>query len=194
MSSSKSICLTVPSNKKRVKEMESLPQFKFVNPFIFATWYLKCRLLDNWLILTKIYKLFMNYYHGIFLIIKLLRSESKNIQEIIRLVMRPSFAQWMILKYFYVSLNKQMINILFFIIFWLKEVRSKILILLETTGGILFSLEGFQKMPFTIKNFTQADLHSTREIPMAFLGGYNSTGGIQISFLGVYDCTRGIQI
>ena len=33
----------------------------------------------------------------------------------------------------------------------LKEVRSKISILLETTGGILFSLEGFQKMPFTIK-------------------------------------------
>ena len=35
--------------------------------------------------------------------------------------------------------------------FRLKEVRSKISILLETTGGILFSLEGFQKMPFTIK-------------------------------------------
>ena len=33
----------------------------------------------------------------------------------------------------------------------LKEVRSKISILLETTGGILFSLEGFQKMLFTIK-------------------------------------------
>ena len=33
----------------------------------------------------------------------------------------------------------------------LKEVRSKISILLETAGGILFSLEGFQKMPFTIK-------------------------------------------
>ena len=32
----------------------------------------------------------------------------------------------------------------------LKEVRSKISILLETTGGILFSLEGFQKMLFTI--------------------------------------------
>ena len=51
-----------------------------------------------------------------------------------------------------------------------KEVRSKISILLETTGGILFSLEGFQKMLFTIKNFTQGDLHST--------------GGIQISFQG----------
>ena len=33
---------------------------------------------------------------------------------------------------------------------WLKEVRSKISILLETTGGILFSLEGLQKMLFTI--------------------------------------------
>ena len=43
----------------------------------------------------------------------------------------------------------------------LKEVRSKISILLETTGGILFSLEEFQKMLFTIKNFTQGDLHST---------------------------------
>ena len=32
----------------------------------------------------------------------------------------------------------------------LKEVRSKISILLESTGGILFSLEGFEKMPFTI--------------------------------------------
>ena len=41
----------------------------------------------------------------------------------------------------------------------LKEVRSKISILLETTGGILFSLEGFQKMLFTIKNFTQGDFH-----------------------------------
>ena len=32
----------------------------------------------------------------------------------------------------------------------LKEVRRKISILLETTGGILFSLEGFQKLLFTI--------------------------------------------
>ena len=32
----------------------------------------------------------------------------------------------------------------------LKEVRSKISILLESTGGILFSLEGFEKMLFTI--------------------------------------------
>ena len=36
---------------------------------------------------------------------------------------------------------------------WLKEVRSKISILLETTGGILFSMEGFKKRPFTIKTF-----------------------------------------
>ena len=77
----------------------------------------------------------------------------------------------------------------------LKEVRSKISILLETTGGILFSLEeGFQKIPFTIKNFTQGDLHSTGGIQMALLGGYNSTGGIQLSFLGVYNSTGGIQI
>ena len=53
----------------------------------------------------------------------------------------------------------------------LKEVRSKILILLETTGGIFFSLEGFQKMPFTIQNFKQGDLHSTGGIQMSFLGG-----------------------
>jgi len=76
----------------------------------------------------------------------------------------------------------------------LKEVRSKISILLETTGGILFSLEGFQKILFTIQNFTQGDLHSTGGIQMSFLGGYNSTGGIQISFLGVYNSTGGIQI
>ena len=31
------------------------------------------------------------------------------------------------------------------------EVRSKILTSLETTGGNSFSLEGFQKMLFTIK-------------------------------------------
>ena len=65
-----------------------------------------------------------------------------------------------------------------FLKIWLKEVRSKISILLETTGGILFSLEGFQKMPFTIKNFTQGDLHSTGGIQMSFLGVCNSTGGI----------------
>ena len=67
----------------------------------------------------------------------------------------------------------------------LKEVCNKISILLETTGGILFSLEGFQKMPFTIKNFTQGDLHSTGGIQMAFLGGCNSTGEIQLSLQGV---------
>ena len=33
----------------------------------------------------------------------------------------------------------------------LKEVRSKILILLETTGGILFSLEGFEKCVLQFK-------------------------------------------
>jgi len=32
----------------------------------------------------------------------------------------------------------------------LKEVPSKISILLETTGGILFSPEGFEKMLFAI--------------------------------------------
>ena len=76
----------------------------------------------------------------------------------------------------------------------LKEVRSKISILLKTTGGILFSLEGFQKMLFTIKNFTQGDLHSTGGIQMSFLEGYNSPGEIQLSFLGVYNSTGGIQI
>ena len=53
---------------------------------------------------------------------------------------------------------------------WLKEVRSKISILLETTGGILFSLEGFEKMLFI----------------------YNSTGGMQFYFIGVYNSTEGI--
>ena len=33
----------------------------------------------------------------------------------------------------------------------LKEVRSKISMLLETTGGILFSLEGFQKCLLQLK-------------------------------------------
>ena len=80
------------------------------------------------------------------------------------------------------------------VLWGLKEVRSKISILLETTAGILFSLEGFQKMPFAIENFTQGDLHSTGGIQMAFLGGYNSTGGIQLSFLGVYNSIGGIQI
>ena len=40
-------------------------------------------------------------------------------------------------------------------------------------------------MPFTIKNFTQGDLHSTEGIQMAFLGGYNSTEEIQLSLQGV---------
>jgi len=74
------------------------------------------------------------------------------------------------------------------------EVRSKILIPLETTGGNSFSLEGFEKTLFTIQNFTQGDLHSTGEIHMSFLGAYNSTGGIQLSFLGVYNSTGGFQI
>ena len=74
------------------------------------------------------------------------------------------------------------------------EVRSKILIPLETTGGKSFSLEGFEKMLFTIQNFTQGDLNFTGGIQMYFLGGYNSTGGIQLSFLGVYNSTGGIQL
>ena len=69
------------------------------------------------------------------------------------------------------------------------EIRSKILTPLETTGGNSFSLEGFEKMLFTIQNFTQGDLHSTGGIQMSFLGGYNATGGIQLSFLGVYNST-----
>ena len=76
----------------------------------------------------------------------------------------------------------------------LKEVRSKISILLETNGGILFSLEGFQKMLITIWNFTQGESHSTGGIQISFLGVYNSTGGIQLSFQGVYNSTGGIQI
>ena len=74
------------------------------------------------------------------------------------------------------------------------EVRSKILTQLETTGGNSFSLEGFEKMLFTIQYFTQGDFHSTGGIQMSFLGGYNSIGGIQLSFLGVYNSTGGIQI
>ena len=69
--------------------------------------------------------------------------------------------------------------------FWVTEVRSKILTPLETTGGNSFSLEGFEKILFTIQNFTQGDLHSTGGIQMSFLGVYNSTGGIQLSFLWV---------
>ena len=64
---------------------------------------------------------------------------------------------------------------------WVTEVRSKFLTPLETTGGILFSLEGFEKVLFTIYNFTQGDLHSTGGIQISNQGVYNSTGGIQIS-------------
>ena len=74
------------------------------------------------------------------------------------------------------------------------EVHSKILTPLETTGGNSFSLEGFEKMLFTIQNLMQGDLHSTGGIQMSFQGVYNSTGGIQFSFLGVYYSTGGIQI
>ena len=45
--------------------------------------------------------------------------------------------------------------------FGLKEVRSKISILLETTGGISFSPEGFKKSLFSIWNFPHGDLQST---------------------------------
>ena len=45
--------------------------------------------------------------------------------------------------------------------FRVTEVRSKILTPLETTGGNSFSLEGFEKMLFTIQNLSQGDLHST---------------------------------
>ena len=78
--------------------------------------------------------------------------------------------------------------------FWLKEVHSKISILLETTREILFSLKGFEKMLFTIWNFTQGDLHSTKGIQKSFLVDYISTGGIQISFLGGNNSIGGIQI
>ena len=74
------------------------------------------------------------------------------------------------------------------------EVRSKILTSLETTGGNSFSLEGFEKMLFTIQNFTQGDLHSTGGIQMSFQGVHNSTGGIQLSFQGVYNSTGGFHI
>ena len=76
----------------------------------------------------------------------------------------------------------------------LKEVRSKISILLETTGGILFSLEGFEKCFLQSKTLRRVILHSTGGIQMSFLVVYNSTGGIQISFLGVYNSTGGIQL
>ena len=68
--------------------------------------------------------------------------------------------------------------------FGVTEVRSKIFTPLETTGGNSFSLERFEKMLFTIQNFTQGDLHSTGGIQMSLQGVYNSTGGIQLSFLG----------
>ena len=74
------------------------------------------------------------------------------------------------------------------------EVRCKILTLLETTGGILFSLEGFQKILFTIKNFTQGDLHSTGGIQIYIQRVYNSTGGIQISIQGMHNFNGRIKI
>ena len=66
--------------------------------------------------------------------------------------------------------------------FGVTEVRSKILTPLEITGGNLISLEGFENLLFTVKNFTQGDLHSTGGIQIFIQGVYNSTGGIQISF------------
>ena len=81
-----------------------------------------------------------------------------------------------------------------FTIFRLKEVRSKILILLETTGGISFSLEGVWKVTFfNLKLYACWFIIHWRESDI-FLGVYNSTGGIQISFLGVYNSIGGIQI
>ena len=68
-----------------------------------------------------------------------------------------------------------------------NEVRSKILTPLETTGGNSFSLEGFEKMLFTIQNFTQGDLHSTRGIQISFLGVYNSTTIIQSTKIIIKD-------
>ena len=53
--------------------------------------------------------------------------------------------------------------------FWrLKEVRSKISIPLETTGGTSISLEGFEKSLFLIWNFTHGDLQSTGDIQISF--------------------------
>ena len=77
---------------------------------------------------------------------------------------------------------------------WLNEVRVKISILLKTTGGISFSLEGFEKSLFSIWNLTHGDLQSTGGIQISIQRVYNFTGGIQISFLGVYNSTGGIQI
>ena len=76
----------------------------------------------------------------------------------------------------------------------LKEIRSKVSILLETTWVISFLLEGFEKSLFSLWNFTRGDLQSTGGIQISIQGVYNSTGGIQISFLGVYNSTERIQI
>ena len=76
----------------------------------------------------------------------------------------------------------------------LKEIRSKVSILLETTWVISFLLEGFEKSLFSLWNFTRGDLQSIGGIQISIQGVYNSTGGIQISFLGVYNSTERIQI
>ena len=76
----------------------------------------------------------------------------------------------------------------------LKEIRSKVSILLETTWVISFLLEGFEKSLFSLWNFTRGDFQSIGGIQISIQGVYNSTGGIQISFLGVYNSTERIQI
>ena len=68
---------------------------------------------------------------------------------------------------------------------WNKQLKS-----FDPTNKRFFvayslSLEGFEKMLFTIQNFTQGDLHFTGGIQMFLLGVYNSTGGIRNPSRGV---------
>ena len=74
------------------------------------------------------------------------------------------------------------------ILFWVTEVRCKILTPLETTGGNSFLLEGFKKCFLQFKTLRRVN-HSSGGLQMSFQGVYKSTGGIQISIQGVYKST-----
>ena len=74
------------------------------------------------------------------------------------------------------------------------EVRNKILTPLETTGGISFLLEGFEKCFLQFKTLRRVIYIPLQEGFIIFPGVYNSTEGIQMSFQGVYKSPGGIQI
>ena len=78
------------------------------------------------------------------------------------------------------------------ILFWVTEVRCKILTPLETTGGNSFLLEGFKKCFLQFKTLRRVN-HSSGGLQMSFQGVYKSTGGIQISIQGFINPLEGFR-